>query len=319
MNSLRICLFGSFQVTHPPSVEADSKITRSAKALLAYLLLYRHRIHPRETLAGLFWGDYNDERARSCLSTALWRVRRVLEPHDVPRGTYLLTTPMGEIGFNQQSNYWLDVAEFEEQVTISLNKPIKEMESTDADKLETAIEICSGELLEGFYEDWALSERERLRSLYLKSLARLMNYFKGQRNFEKGLACGKRILHLDPLREEIHREVIRLYFASGRRAMAIRQFKKCCEVLERELDVPPMEETQTLFEHILQGKVDGSLIALHSQITPGDKTEEKANLNLAFERLYQAVQHFEKMKEQLEQAMRYLERVVTGSNSSMGE
>ena len=215
MSSLRICLFRGFQIAHHDDPTANSKITRSVKALLAYLLLFRHRIHPREVLVGLFWGDHNEERARSCLSTALWRLRRVLEPRGVPRGTYLLTTPMGEIGSNRESDHWLDVAVFEEKVNEFMAKPLQSMENAVVSKLEGTLKLYTGELLEGFYDDWALRERERLRSLYLKSLARLMNYSRREKDYEKGLACGKRILNLHPLREEVHREVIRLYFESG--------------------------------------------------------------------------------------------------------
>ena len=315
MSSLRVFLFGGFQITHLGDCACERTLTRSVQALLAYLLLHR-RYHPRDTLLGLFWGDHSEERARSCLSTALWRVRRVLEPRGVPRGTYLLTTPTGEIGFNRDSDYWLDVAEFEKQVAISLHKPVKEMKPEDADELEAAIELCSGELLEGFYEDWALSERERLRSLYLRSLARLMKYFKGQKNFKKALICGKRILNLDPLREEIHREVMRLYFESGRRAMAIQQYKKCSRVLEQELDIPVMEETQTLYECIVAGAIDQPPIVLPGQVKLDIRSGEKVNFDLAFQRIYQAMQHFEKTKEQLQQAIRYLESLVRGSDSS---
>ena len=146
MSSLRIFHFGGFQIAHHHSGKADTKITRSAQGLLAYLLLFRQRIHPREALASLFWGEYSEERARSCLSTALWRVRRVLEPHGVPRGTYLLTTPMGEIGFNQQSDYWLDVAVFEKRVSRVLAKSIQAMEAADAIALERSLELCEGKL-----------------------------------------------------------------------------------------------------------------------------------------------------------------------------
>ena len=78
MSSLRVFLFGGFQLAHDDNPTANSKITRGVKALLAYLLLFRHRMHPREVLAGVFWGDHSEDRARSCLSTAIWRLRQAL-------------------------------------------------------------------------------------------------------------------------------------------------------------------------------------------------------------------------------------------------
>ncbi|MFQ5854953.1 MAG: BTAD domain-containing putative transcriptional regulator, partial [Anaerolineae bacterium] len=210
MSILRISLFGDVRIARD-DWSSEVRVTRSVQALLAYLLLQRHRVHPREVLAGLFWGDHSENRARSCLSTALWRLRSALEPEGIPRGTYLVRTPAGEIGFNHESDHWLDVAVFEEQAGRVLAQPIDVTESAKVQELENALRLYTGELLEGFYDDWALRERERLRFLYLNSLAHLMHYHKYQGAYEESLAYGQQILQHDPLREEIHREMMRLY------------------------------------------------------------------------------------------------------------
>src|SRR5258708_7046149 len=111
---LRISLLGGVRIAHAAG-SSESKVSHSVQGLLAYLLLQRPRSHSRDALAGLFWGEHRQDQARSCLSTALWRLRAVLEPEGVPRGMYLAITPMGEVSFNWASAYWLDVAVFEEQ------------------------------------------------------------------------------------------------------------------------------------------------------------------------------------------------------------
>jgi len=100
MGTLRIRLLGIVQISHD-GLSEQIKILHQIKGLLAYLLLFRHRFHTREVLADLFWGDQSEDRARKCLSTALWRLRKVLEPDGIRRGTYLVTTSRGEVGFNQ--------------------------------------------------------------------------------------------------------------------------------------------------------------------------------------------------------------------------
>ena len=62
MSQLRLHLFGSVRVS-PPGGEADARLGRSARSLLAFLLLNRRRLHSREALSGLFWGDASQERA----------------------------------------------------------------------------------------------------------------------------------------------------------------------------------------------------------------------------------------------------------------
>jgi hypothetical protein len=72
MNSLHVCLFGCFQITHRGMCTAGTKISLSARKMLVYLL-HQHGLNPRETLGGLFWGDHSKKWTRSFLSKALQR------------------------------------------------------------------------------------------------------------------------------------------------------------------------------------------------------------------------------------------------------
>jgi DNA-binding SARP family transcriptional activator len=105
--------------------------------------------------------------------------------------------------------------------------------------------------MEGYYEDWVLRERERLRNRYLYGLAFLMSAYHLKGNLEASLACGQKILQQEPLREEIHRAMMRLYFQAGQRAMAIQQYELCCAALKAELEITPMPETEMLFQRIV--------------------------------------------------------------------
>jgi DNA-binding SARP family transcriptional activator len=84
-------------------------------ALLGYLLLPRHRAHPREVLADKFWGEHSHEKERWALNTALWRWKKALEPEGIPARTYLINTHSGEVSFNRESQYWLDGECFEQE------------------------------------------------------------------------------------------------------------------------------------------------------------------------------------------------------------
>jgi DNA-binding SARP family transcriptional activator len=249
MSTLRLSLFSTLRITFDGR-PCEVPMGHTVQALLGYLLLQRHRSHPREILADLFWGDHDKAQARSCLSTALWRLRAALEPSGISKGTYLVTSPRDEIGFNQDSDYWLDVALFEEQLGRIRTKAVNRMQPTDILQLEHAMQLYTGELLEGFYDDWALRDRERLRSMHLDSLQCLMRYYKDHDRYEDSLTCGQKILGCDPLREDVHREMMRLYLKSGQRGQAIRQYKVLRETLATELGISPMEETYDLYAHI---------------------------------------------------------------------
>ena len=222
MSVLHISLFGNIRIVHDDR-PAGLQMKPAALALLVYLLLHRHRSHRREVLIGLFWGNHDEERARRCLSTTLWRLRSELEPAPTPHGIYLITTAAGEISFNRECDYWLDVANFEEKIVHGLIHPVATMAVADAQELEEALQLYKGDLLEGFYEEWTLRERERLRALYLKALTRLMLYYQQHGIYERSLVCGQKILDMDPLREEIHRAMMRLYLQSGQQVLAVQQ------------------------------------------------------------------------------------------------
>jgi DNA-binding SARP family transcriptional activator len=296
MECLRVSLFGRVRVTLG-SRQREVKLTRTTRLLFAFLLIERDRFHPRESLAGLFWGGYNQDRARRCLNTALWRLRNALESVGLSEN-YLLTSSSGDVGFNEQSNYWLDVAVFEDWVGKILKKRSEEVSANEIRGLDKALKLYDGDLLECVYDDWALRAREQKRLLYLKGLAYSMHYHHIHGSFQKSLAYGEKILSLDPLQEQVHREMMKLYVESGQRSFAIRQYERCCQVLDKELEIPPTRETEALFRQILSGRHKSNMP--ESVINPSE-------LQQAIKQLKQASHHFELASQQFKQAIQYLE------------
>lgn len=141
-----------------------------ARSLLAYLLLHRHRPHPRAVLVGLFWPDVPENRARRALSQALWHLRRSLP------GADLLQADAHQVGIPPQAPIWVDVAAFEALVAPHLG--ITPPSETAVADLSRAVGLYRGELLEGMYADWVHAEGRRLRELYQQALGRLLRLEK---------------------------------------------------------------------------------------------------------------------------------------------
>ena len=295
MGILQVALLGGVHVTHNNWL-TEAKLTREIQALLAYLLLYRHRVPPREVLASLFWAEQSQEKAHRALNTALWRLKRALEPEGIPAGTYLSSHSDG-VGFNCQSQYWLDVEVFERETIHLITCPTQATDESHMQALEKILELYQGELLENHYADWALRERERLRALYLKSLTYLVQYYKFQKEYEKATAYGLKILDLDPIREDIHRDLMRLYLESGQRALAARQYGICQLTLAEELGVLPMEETRMLYVQIFPEVHQNhsphiSKETLHLEQALGQLTQISHTIELARAQVQQTMQSF---------------------------
>ena len=245
MNRLRITLLGSVGV----SIDGEAgelRLTRRAISLLSYLVLHRDRRFTREVLTAVFWGDHDERHARRCLNTALWRLRRVLEPRTGASGRWLRTNVAGEIGFTPDEDCAIDVDRFERLVRGPLAKPAHTLRPAEIAGLEEAVAVYAGDLLEGFYDDWILAERERLRRAYGEALTQLVRYHAEAAHPEASLDFARRLLAVDPLREEAHRAVIRGHAAIGQRELALKQYAACRAILAGELGVTPSPETEEL-------------------------------------------------------------------------
>jgi DNA-binding SARP family transcriptional activator len=304
MGGLRIQLFGNIRIIKDGE-DSELRLIRTARLLFAYLLLERHRLHSRNSLQALFWADRTETRARSCLNTALWRLRRVLEPTGIRRGTYLVSRPTGEVGFNAESNHWLDVAAFDAAVRCAGSRAAHTLNDDDVERLEQALLLYKGDLLDGCYEEWALRERDRVSCLHLNVLECLMRYYGSRRDYDRALTCGGRILRQDVLREEIHREMMRLYTECGNKAMAVRQYRTCRDALREALSVDPAEETRALCHQIL-GTRD------HSRSPSSTASVPISSLSQALQQLRLALSTFDEATGQLQRAIQAVEGASNG-------
>ena len=156
----------------------------------------------------------------------------------------------------------VDVVEFERQVA----------EGTPA-ALERAATLYRGELLEGLalqeapFEEWLLTERERLRELALEALAKLLRHQRTTEATVAALQTALRLLALDPLQEPVHRTVMRLYVQLGRRPSALRQYQICVGILQRELSVEPETTTKQLYQEILRQRPSHAAADVESAAT----------------------------------------------------
>ncbi len=315
MGTLEIRLFGTMSIERDglPLAQVPSKRVRD---LLSYLLLGRDSAHSREQLAGVFWGDLENHRARHSFNTALWRLRRLLE-HD-GRGSTYLQIDARQVGFNLGSDFRLDVAEFEHRCDWAAQL---EDHSTDkaAGLYRQAIDLYRGDLLTECYDDWCLVERERLRRLYLQALDSLLAFHVKRNELAEAIDIAARILESDPLREEVHRDLIDLYVASGQRAAALRQYRLCEQTLKRELGIEPMPETQSLFRSLLS---DGNqrLVAAFpvEPVVRLPRREPNGSSSLAgvLNTLNEAQVQFELASDQLREAAQLVMRAIDQLNQN---
>jgi predicted ATPase/DNA-binding SARP family transcriptional activator/Tfp pilus assembly protein PilF len=234
---LRLTLLGGFGITWS-GTPLTGFVSNKAQALLSYLAV-TGRPHFRPALAGLLWGEMPETSALMNLRQALANLRRLVEP-------YLLITRQ-TVAFNRDSDYWLDVEAFQE----------KAGKHTNIRGLCEAVELYSGDFLEGFYvrdapafEEWALVQRERLRTSALQALHVLVTHHTARREYPLALEYATRLLSLAPWQEEARRQMMLLLARSGQRSAALSQYETCRRILAEELGVEPSAETTAVYERI---------------------------------------------------------------------
>jgi DNA-binding SARP family transcriptional activator len=251
MTRLKIRLFG--QVSVQRDGEPLSGLSAKALELLCYLLLHRERGHTREALAGLFWPEAPDSMSKKYLRQAIWRLGSALASHPGPAqaesGQLLIVHP-NWIRVNAEAAWWLDVAVFEQAYDLYRDTPGEDLTDSQAQSLEAAIALYRGDLIETWYQDWCVYERDRLQLTFLAMLDQLMSHCEACRLYPKGIAYGQCVLRYDSARESTHRHLMRLYYRAGDRTTALRQYDRCGAALAKHFNLPPSRETVALYHQI---------------------------------------------------------------------
>ncbi len=219
---LEVRLLGGFDVTlggRPMSIAS-----RPAQSLFAYLIVNAGTSHRREKLAGLLWPDSLEGTARDNLRHTLWKIRKALPQKN--KVEYLLTDDIA-IAFNASADYWLDAAELQK---VDVNAP--------ADELMSVLSNYRGELLPGFYAEWAVLEREHLNSVYEKKMARLMSLLQEEKHWLEILDWGERWIKLGQKPEPAYRALMSAHAGMGGMSRVAATYERCIKSL-KEFGIEP--------------------------------------------------------------------------------
>lgn len=199
-------------------------VLASTQRLLALLAL--HGPVPRLVAAGTLWPDVPEPQALASLRTTIWRANRL-----IPN---LVTTGKSVIGIGEFVS--VDVAEISEHADRGL--------------------LCRhpSELLPGWYDDWVIFERERLRQIRLHALESAALRLMLEGGYAPALEYALEAVRCEPLRESAHRAVISVHLAEGNLVEAIRAYVRFRDLLREQLGAEPSERLGRLvFGHRVSG------------------------------------------------------------------
>jgi len=281
-----------------------------AYLVFCYLLLNRQHKQNRERLASVFWGNYSTNVSRKYLRNALWKLRSVFQSVGAELEDYLQVND-DSIAFQSSRPYQLDVETFENLLTSTRTLPGEELSQEQAQQLNQAIGLYDGELLEGVDEEWCLYERERLNLLHLNTLLKLMVYHRSHHSYTVGIEFGERILAFDNTRENVHREMMLLYWLLGEPQMALVQYHHCEQILKDQVGVEPAEETKNLYQQMLHHRYSVPTELFISKSSPVNP-----NIETAIEYAIHEIHHLRKVIDETKAELTRVEELLEQSRNT---
>jgi CheY-like chemotaxis protein len=235
---LSIRLLGEFSAVDYRG-DALSIGNRRTQALIVYLALKIGGRTSLNELGSLLFGDPGAEgQVRDVVRDLQYALRFL--PHEI------LIEDGASVRFNRET-VEVDARRFDELLGAPSMNSVRQ-----------AVEIYRGNLLEQFssgirsFDEWLA---ERRLTYWRGAIAIFGNLLTTQIRagwWEEAVDTAGRLLSLDPSQEVVHRTLMRLQLEQGRADAALRRYEECADILRREYQRDPVEETERLHREILR-------------------------------------------------------------------
>ncbi len=231
---VRVTLLDGFGLELPGRAlrSAADELPRAVQRLLAHLSLSTRAT--RTGTAGSLWPDVPEDHAHGSLRSALWRLNKAAPGLVESSGTCLRLATDVRVDVR-------DLSDWARRVVAPSGG------SEDIALPDTAL---LGDLLPGWYDDWVLLERERLRQLRLQALEAVAVRLTSLGRHGQALQAAHAAVRAEPLRESAHRLLVGIHLAEGNVAEAVQAYEFFRTMLADELGVYPTDLMTRLVQHV---------------------------------------------------------------------
>jgi DNA-binding SARP family transcriptional activator len=217
-------------------------IPEGSKRLLVFVALHQGCRVERRYVAGTLWPVGDDIRAAGNLRSALWRLNGA--------GIRILKADKHSLALHEEALVDLHT------VGAWATRLVKGSASR-ADLAIMPWGIDGIDLLPGWYDDWALVERERTRQRLLHALEALSCQLVRAGRYAEAVEAAMMAVTAEPLRESAQRVLIQAHLAEGNWVEGRRSFEAYRDVLEHELGVQPEPELAAMVRRPAPGQRAG--------------------------------------------------------------
>lgn len=193
----------------------------------------------RSEICQAFWPDLDIDQAVNVFHVTKRRLHKALNMD-------VLVHDNGYYRVNPELDVHYDVMEF---VTLLVHARDAEAQNRMA-LWQRATEIYRGPFLQGHNDLWIERRRVDFRAGYLEALTQMAHVRLAEGRQELALGLLQKALMEDITREDLHREVMRLFTSMGRRSEAAAHYQRLSEDL-RKIKLKVSDETEALYAEIM--------------------------------------------------------------------
>ena len=250
----RIYLTGHVAIEHGASVVTEREFPgRQGRLAFVYLTIRRDRPTSRAEITGLLWPDQEPADPDTALSAILSKLRRLLRGAGWEASEAAIDVCSGSVSLRLPADTWIDL----EAAANAIDEAEGALRAGHIPAgwahANVAVTIGRRALLPDFSAPWLEARRTSLR----EGLVRGLLSGDGQRCQRRGVSRGAvrgrggcpRALQGNRLPV-----ALRLHFAAGDRAEALRVFGRCRDLLPEELGTSPSPQTEAVFLEILRAE-----------------------------------------------------------------
>jgi DNA-binding SARP family transcriptional activator len=246
---VQVYTMGKFEVyVDGQKIPAQAWKRDKSLQLFQFMIIACHRkaLH-KEQIIDRLWEDEMDDQG---FKVALHGISKVIEPDKKSHGTSSYIERNTHTYSLITDDIWVDVYAFDALIAAG-NRMIHTDPAHAEQLLREAIILHAGVFLpDRIYEDWSADERERIQLSFLNASTALAEMVLESNPTECIQLCQDALL-TDITWEDAYRLQMAAFFAKGNRPMAIKTYRVCEKVLDEEMGVKPLPETNRLYQHII--------------------------------------------------------------------
>jgi LuxR family maltose regulon positive regulatory protein len=246
---VRIYTLGRFTVLvdHTP-VRSRRKAQHKPLELLKALIAQGGRDVGEDTLIELLWPDAEGDAARRAFDVTLHRLRKLLGNDQA------VLLHERKLSLNNRL-CWVDSWALErllsETEAILADPHADPQGSALARYTERIQALYHGPFLgKDFAAAWAISQRERLRSRYLRHVTAAGARWQQLHQWDRAVECYRKGLEVDDLAEQLYQNLMRCHLQLGQRSEALGVYRRCRFMLSTVLGISPSPATESLYRQL---------------------------------------------------------------------